>query len=155
MYSKEEIKKLRADFWDGFQKFSAIRRRNLGKPKTWVMQHTGINAIDLKFHIDKKNASVGIDVVSKSLDKKVAYWNKFLGVKNLLDAEFEQEVVWDDMYTLDSGKEIIRIAVYKDKVNILDKTCWWDTYQFYFENMIKFENFLEEYKDILRVQQEV
>ena len=155
MYSKEEIKKFRADFWDGFQKFSASRRRKLGKPKTWVMQNTGIKAIDLKFLIDKKNASVGIDVVSKSLDKKVAYWNKLLGLQNLLNQEFDQEVIWNDMFILDSGKDIIRIAVYKEQVNIFDKTCWWDTYGFFFENMIKFEDFLEEYKDILRVQQEI
>jgi len=153
LYSKEEIKKLRTDFWDGFHKFSASRRRKLGKPKKWVMQNTGINAIDLKFHIDHKRASVGIDVVSKSLDKKVAYWNKFLGVQNLLNQEFEQEVIWDDMYTLDSGKDIIRIAVYKNNVDILDKSCWWEVYGFFFENMIKFENWFEEYKDILRVPQ--
>lgn len=155
MYSKEEIRKFRADFWDGFQKFSATRRRKLGKPKQWVMQNTGINALDLKFHIDHKTASVGLDVVSKSLDKKVAYWNKLLGLQVILNGMFEQEVIWDDMYTLESGKDIIRIAVYKENVGILKKESWWEVYGFFFDNMILFEDWLEEYKDILKIQQKI
>lgn len=155
MYKKEEIKNTRIEFWDEFQKFSAPKRRKLGKPKAWTMQYTGVKALDLKFHIDRKLASVGIDVVSKSLDNKVAYWNKLLGLKVLLNELFEQEVVWDDMYTLDSGKEIIRIAVYKQNVNIMNKECWPEVYDFFFTNMMKFENWLEEYKDILKVQQKI
>ena len=119
------------------------------------MQYTGVKALDLKFHMDRKLASVGIDVVSKSLDSKIAYWNKLLGLKVILNGLFKQEVVWDDMFTLDSGKDIIRIAVYKQEVNIMNKECWPEVYKFFFENMIKFEDFLEEYKDILKVQREV
>lgn len=155
MYKKEEKKNTRIEFWDEFQKFSAPKRRRLGKPKTWAMQFTGVKGLDLKFHLDRKLASVGIDVVSKSLESKVAYWNKLLGLKVLLNELFEQEVVWDDMFTLDSGKDIIRIAVYKHEVNIMNKECWPEVYKFFFENMIKFEDFLEEYKDILKVQREV
>ena len=153
MYSKEEIKKIRIEFWEGFQKYSAPKRRKKGKPKEWVMQKTGIKAIDLKFHIDHKIASVGIDVVSKSLDHKIAYWNKLLGVKSLLDSKFGHQLIWDDMYTLESGKDIIRIAILKEDVSIKNKDCWNQVYEFFYMNMLKFENFLEEYKDILRVRQ--
>ena len=151
MYTKEEIKNLRVSFWDEFQKYSAPKRRKLGKPKKWMMQNTGIKAVDLKFHLDQQMASVGIDVVSKSLDKKVDYWNKLLGLKNLLQSEFEQEFVWDDMYQLESGKEIIRVALVLEEVNILDRESWPKVYEFFFENMMKLEDWLEEYKDVLRV----
>lgn len=153
MYSKEEIKKIRIEFWEGFQKYSAPKRRKMGRRKEWTMQKTGIKAIDLKFHIDNRIASVGIDVVSKSLDNKLAYWNKFIGLKALLDAEFESPLLWDDMHTLDSGKDIIRIAIVKEQVNISKRECWPDVYEFFFKNMIKFEDFLEEYKDIIRIRQ--
>lgn len=151
MFSKEEIKNLRVSFWDGFQKYSAPKRRKLGKPKKWVMQNTSIKAVDLKFHIDQKMASVGIDVVSKSLDKKVDYWNKLLGLKTLLQSEFDQEFIWDDMHELDSGKEIIRVALVLEEVNILNPETWPKVYEFFFENMMKLEDWLEEYKDVLRV----
>ncbi|NOR87614.1 MAG: DUF4268 domain-containing protein, partial [Bacteroidales bacterium] len=75
MYTKEEEKNLRTSFWEGFHKYSSPKRRKLGKPRKWMMQSTGIKAIDLKFHIDSKLASVGIDVVVKSLDRKVFLWN--------------------------------------------------------------------------------
>lgn len=153
MYSREEIKKIRVEFWDGFQKYSAPKRRKKGKPKNWILQNTGIKALDLKFHIDNKLASVGIDIVSKSLDHKLAYWNKLLGVKNLLDSKFGNKLIWDDMYQLESGKDIIRIAIIKEDVSILNKDCWEKVYEFFYMNMLKFENFLEEYKDIIRVRQ--
>jgi len=150
MYTKEEEKNLRIAFWEGFQKYAAPKRRKQGKPRKWMMQNTGIKAIDLKFYIDKKHASVGIDVVSKSLDRKVAIWNQLLGLKTLLNEIFDREVVWDDMFMLESGKEIIRIAVYLEQVNILDKTSWEKVYEFFFVNMMKLEEWFEEYKDILK-----
>ncbi len=153
MYTKEEIKQIRIDFWDGFQKYSSPKRRKLGKPKKWMMQNTGIKAVDLKFHIDHSTATVGIDVVSKSLDKKVAYWNRLLGLKNLLQSEFEQEFLWNDMYVLESGKEIIRIALVLEDVNILNRETWPKVYAFFFENMMKLEDWLEEYKEVVRVRE--
>ncbi len=154
MYSKEEIKIIKASFWDGFKAYSGPRRRKLGKNKKWVMQSTGIKALDLKFHINQQLASVSVDIVSKSLETKVNYWNKLLGLKTILNECFTQEVIWDDMFELESGKEIIRIGVYLNDVNILDKQCWEKVYQFFFENMIILEDWLEEYIDIIRVSRQ-
>lgn len=152
MYSKEEVKNIKASFWNEFKEYSSPKRRKLGKPKKWVMQNTGINALDLKFHIDKKLASVSLDIVSKSLESKVEYWNKLLGLKTLLNEIFSQEVIWDDMFELESGKEIIRIGVYLHEVNIFNKDCWQEVFEFFFSNMIKLEDWLEEYGDIIRIQ---
>ncbi len=152
MYTKEEKKNIKIAFWEGFKKYSSPKRRKSGKNKNWMMQNTGIKAIDLKFHIDNSLASVSMDVVSKSLESRVGYWNKLLGLKTLLNEAWDQEVVWDDMYTLDSGKDIIRIGVYLQDVNILDKNCWPQVYEFFFKNMTTLEDWFEEYKDIIRVQ---
>lgn len=152
MYSKDEKKKIKTAFWDGFKTYSSPKRRKLGKPKNWIMQNTGIKALDLKFHIDKSIASVSIDIISKSLDNRISYWNNLLGLKTLLNDSFKQEVVWNDMFTLESGKDIIRIGVFMEGVNIMDDKCWDKVYDFFFENMIILENWLEEYVDVIRVQ---
>jgi len=152
MYSKEEIKNIKKAFWDGFISYSSPKRRKLRKPKKWVMQNTGIKALDLKFHIDNKRASVSIDIVSKSLENKVAYWNKLMSLRSIINQSFNQEVIWDDMFVLESGKEIIRVGVYLNNVNILDKTCQEKVYPFFFENMIILEDWLEEYVDIVKIQ---
>jgi len=154
MLSKEESKNIRQAFWEGFTKYSAPKRKRMGKPKNWIMQNTGIKAVDLKFHIDEKMASVSIDVVSKSIDSRVTYWNKFLGLKTLLDNEFNQKLIWDDMYQLETGKDIIRIALILENVNIFEKSCWPDVYKFFFVHMIQLEDWLEYYKDIIKVNQQ-
>jgi hypothetical protein len=153
VYSKEEKKKIKRDFWEGFRTYSTPRRRKLGKPKQWVLQNTGIKAIDLKFDIDTKQASVGLDVVSKSNSTRELYWNKLLGLKNILNKEFKEELVWEKAHRLDRGKEIVRISAIKKKVNIYENDCWFGVYAFFFDHMIKFESFFEEYKEIIRVRQ--
>ncbi len=150
MYSKEEAKQLRESFWLEFRKYSAPKRKRLGKPKKWMMQNTGIKALDLKFDINKIKASVGIDITSKSIDKRLEYWNKLLGLKNILINDYHLNMEWDDMYELDNGKDIIRIALSLEDVNIFDKNTWEKVYPFFFENMIQLEDWLEEYRDIIR-----
>jgi len=151
MYSKEEKKNIKTAFWEGFKTYSTPKRRKLGKNKNWVMQNTGVKAIDLKFDINKKTASVSLDVVSKSLENKVEYWDKLLGLKTLLNEAFDEEVIWDEMFLLSSGKEIIRIGVYLQDVNIMNNACWNEVYSFFFKHMIALEDWFEEYKDIVRI----
>ena len=154
MYSKEEKKNIKIAFWEGFKTYSSPKRRKLGKNKNWVMQNTGIKAIDLKFDINNKMASVSLDVVSKSLDNKVAYWGKLLSLKTLLNDSFDRKVIWEEMFLLYSGKEIIRIGVIYQDVNIMDKACWDEVYEFFFKQMITLEDWFEEYKDIIRINKQ-
>jgi hypothetical protein len=153
LYSREEIKKIRKSFWKGFQKYSSPRRRNLAKPKSWQMQNTGIKALDLKFEFDSKQASVGIDIVSKSVLLKDQYWDKLLSLKNILTKASNKPLNRERNHKLESGKEIIRVALIKTNVNIMKPECWQDVYGFFFYNMMKFESFLDEYKEFIRVRQ--
>ena len=55
MFSKEEAKKIREEFWDSFKKLSAGRRARKGLPRNWMLAQTGIKALNLRFHVDREN----------------------------------------------------------------------------------------------------
>ena len=71
MFSKEEAKKFREDFWDQFKRMSAGRRARKKLPGNWMLAQTGIKALNLRFHVDREVAQVGIDLETRNMDKKI------------------------------------------------------------------------------------
>ena len=82
----------------------------------WAGDNTGIKYLNLKFHFDEKEALVCIDIVAKDLDKRIELWDKLETLKAVLDGNLEEELTWDLQYKIESGKEISRIYLKKEKV---------------------------------------
>ncbi len=51
MFSKEEAKQVREEFWDQFKTISRQRRLRKKLPGEWILTQTGVKALNLKFHI--------------------------------------------------------------------------------------------------------
>jgi hypothetical protein len=150
MYSKEEAKSLRLEFWDRFEKYSTIRRRQKGKPAKWIMNKTGIKQLKLKFDLDTEKASVGIDIETRNMDKRIELLDKMEELKPLLENKLGKELKWELEHILPTGKSISRISLEKPGVSIYNKETWTEIFPFFYKNMIKIEEFFEEYRDILK-----
>lgn len=143
---------MQQSFWEGFQAYAAPKRRKAGLARQWVLQHTGIKAIDLKFDFGEDKASVGIDIVSKNSDIRLQYWDTMIGLKTVLHQAMQQPMIWDKHYLLPSGKEISRIALYHKEVGIYRQDSHAEVFNFFYLNMMRLETWFEEYKDIIRIQ---
>lgn len=150
MYSKEEAKEIRVEFWDQFRDYTNKRRKNKGRTGKWIMDKTGINAINLKFDFDQKSALVGIDVETKNMDKRVAIYEKLETLKNQIDTALGPNTKWELEYIRENNKSISRIYTEIDKVDIFDKTSWNRVNMFFFDRMTLLEDMFLEYKDYLR-----
>ena len=150
MYSKEEAKSLRMEFWERFRNYSSIRRRQKGKPEKWTMEQTGIKALSLRFSIDRKSAMVGIDLDTSNMDKRVELYDKLESLKTLLEKAMKQELIWEVDFKRENGKSVSKIYTRLDGVDIYNKECWPDVFKFFYTNMMKLESFYLEYKDFLR-----
>ena len=140
MFSKEESKLLRQEFWTAFGK---------SFPRKWVLYNTKIKDVSFKFHFDRKKAMVALDVEG-SLENRIKYFEKLTSLKTILLEEYLPDAIFDDTYFLDNEKEISRIYVLKEKVSIHNKNTWRDTMEFLNTSMITFETFFQEYKDIIK-----
>lgn len=150
MYSQEEKKAIKREYWEIFNELSAKRRAKARRKPKWLLDHTGIKQLRLKFHFDETHAIVGIDVDTTDLDKRVDLFDKLEKLKTLLEKAMGQEMIWDLEHEIENGKMISRVYCRLNNVNIYDKDCWGDVAEFMYLNMRRLEDFFIEYRDYLK-----
>ena len=140
MFSKEESRQLREQFWISFGK---------SFPRKWILYDTKIKGFSFKFHFDTKSALVALDLEG-DLENRINYWEKLMSLRSLLKENYLPEAIFDETYYLDNGKEISRIYVpLESKVSIHNKNTWREVMEFFNETMSSFEAFFGYYKDWL------
>ena len=140
MFSKEESRILRQEFWTSFGK---------SFPRKWILYDTKLKGFSFKFHFDTKCALVTLDL-EDDLEFRIKHWEKLVALKSILLDEFLPEAFFEEEYILENEKEISRIYVsLNQKVSIHNKNTWRDVMEFFNEKMNLFETFFEEYKDVI------
>ncbi len=150
MYTAEEKKGMRQEFWDRFRSYSAVRRRQKGKPAKWIMNNTGINQLKLKFEFDERSASVGIDIETRNDERRLELFEKLEQLKTILHKKVGCDMEWELEHILENRKSISRISLSLTDVSIYDQGSWERVFPFFYKNMMKIESFYEEYRDILK-----
>jgi len=150
MYTKEEEKIIRKEFWDRFERYSTIRRRQKGLPARWIMNKTGIRQLKLKFEFTTDYASVGIDIETRNTDRRIELYGKLEELKKVLEEYSGKSFNWELEYILPNGKSISRIFIELPGVSIYNKDSWDQVFPFFFKNMMKIEKFYDEYRDVLK-----
>jgi hypothetical protein len=142
MYSKEESTLLRKEFWTSFGK---------SFPRKWLLYNTKIKDFNFKFVADKKQALVCLDIESSYKTKNELLFEQVLELKEILIEDYLPDVIFDEVYMLESGKIIHRIYVkYNGEFNIHNKNTWGNVFLFFKEAMHQFEEFYETYEDFIK-----
>ena len=141
MFSKEESRQLRQEFWTSFGK---------SFPRKWILYDTKIKGFSFKFHFDTKSALVALDL-EDDLETRINTWEKLLSLKTILKDDYLPEAIFEEEYYLENGKEISRIYVpLEQKVSIHNKNTWQEVMVFFNTTMDKFERFFTDFEDILK-----
>lgn len=140
MFSKEESKKIRQEFWITFGK---------EYPRKWLLYNTKIKDVTLKFTFTTKKAQVSIDIEPQDEIIRAYYYDKLISLKAILSSEYLKEIIYDEQYELDNGKIISRVYVELNQVSIHNKKTWDSTMSFLNAKMEQLELFFLEYKDFI------
>ena len=141
MFSKEESRQIRQEFWTSFGK---------SFPRRWLLYNTKIKGLSFKFYFDTKKALVALDL-EDNLENRINYWEKLLALKTILLDEYLPEAIYEETYYLENGKEISRIYIpLEAKVSIHNKNSWQEVMVFFNEKMQLFESFFGEYKEVIK-----
>ncbi|REG87836.1 DUF4268 domain-containing protein [Winogradskyella sediminis] len=141
MFSKEESRRLRQEFWTSFGK---------SFPRKWVLYDTKIKGFSFKFHFDNKSALIALDL-EDDLENRINCWEKLVALKGILKNDYLPDAIYNEAYYLENGKEISRIYLpLEQKVSIHNKNTWRVVMEFFNENMSLFEAFFEEYRDMIK-----
>ena len=141
MYSKEEAKLIKQEFWTTFAKEF---------PRKWILFNTKIKEFTLKFEIDNKIARVGIEITSQDPNLKLIYFQKIESLKSILEDEYVNNCIFDYNFCLETGKKIAKIYVSLENISINNKNNWHNIFNFFNTHMIGFENFFLEHEDYIK-----
>lgn len=140
MFSKEDSKKIRQEFWTSFGK---------KYPRKWLLYNTKIKDVTLKFTFTTKKAQVSIDVEPQDEVIKANYFEKFISLKSILTSEYISDIIFNEYYELENGKTISRLYVEIQNVSIHNRKTWEETMHFLQEKMSQLEAFFIEYKEFI------
>ena len=141
MYSKQENQQLKQEFWIAFaEKY----------PKKWILYDTKIKDFSFKFFVDNKKAQVSIDIEHRNEEIRLAYFEKIVALKNILEDEFIPDLVFEKNFTLENGKTISRIWVEKTGITVSNRSYWEDIFNFFYEKMNALELFYLEYDEFVK-----
>lgn len=140
MYSKEESKKIRQEFWTSFGK---------NFPRKWVLYNTRIKDLSLKFSFTRKTAEVSIDIEPSDEIFRSYYFDKFQSLKTILKDQYLPDAQLEKNFQLENGKVISRIFVRKEDVNIHNRRDWVMVQKWLYEQMDRLEAFFKEYREFI------
>ncbi|QYA26206.1 DUF4268 domain-containing protein [Gramella sp. MT6] len=141
MFSREESKKIRQEFWTSFGKEF---------PHKWLLYNTKMKEIQLKFTFDRKVAQVSLDIADEDEMIRAYYYEKMQSLQKVLRTEYLPEVIFEENYELPEGKLISRIYVQKENVSIHNKKDWPEVKTFLSTNMVLLEEFFKDFSDFIK-----
>ncbi|WP_372775891.1 DUF4268 domain-containing protein [Mangrovibacterium sp.] len=150
MYTREEAKQLRKNFWMMFGKRCEIIPQLLHRKKKWILYDTKIGGLDLKFDIDRFEAWVMIEVNAKSEDRRLQIFELLEKYKVILEEGFENGLQWEICYTREHGEEVCRIFVLQEGFDLHRQNQWADIYNFFIDNMLVLERNFLDIRDVLQ-----
>ena len=152
MYSKEQAKLLRKEFWIVFARRCEIVPELRHKKKKWILYDTGLSGIDLKFEVSRTEALVMIEINSRLESRRLEIFETLQKYRKFLEEGFAGPLEWDICFVRESGQEVCRIYTLLPHVDFHRQNQWPDIFNFMIDNMLLLENNLMEIKDVLEAE---
>lgn len=149
MFSKEEARLMKVEFWEGFGRYASFYSKKVGEPIKWRMYKTGIKGLELKFLVEKKVLQVILEVNHKNENQRFNIYVELNKYKSIIDSGLEHKIAWHDEVEIDSKNVVVRILIETKDYNFNKRDHWADMYRFMAENMYALQNNLEDVLPIL------
>jgi hypothetical protein len=151
VYTKEELKELKLQFWAGFRQFVQNHPDPEIKRKRWLLNDTGVSGVAFRFDFDRQNAFVMIELQHKNETRRLKTFEILEQYKVVLEEGFPDELHWDFYHKReDNGQEVCRIYRSLGNVDFHRQNQWIEVYNFFIENMPKLEENFLMVKEVLK-----
>ena len=124
MYTKQEAQKQRQAFWTTFGQYMQPILSAAGEKINWINYKTGIQGIHFKMDADTEQASIAIVFSSNDSDIRRTYYDQLLQLKSVLTETTGEPWDWQPDMQDEYGKQITKVGIVLDNVNILRKDDW-------------------------------
>ena len=149
MFTQEQSKSLRLEFWDKLNNRTRRLPGQKGRKKIWIFDNTGIKGLDLRFDVDRKKAQVALEINHNNEERRLFLYEKIFACKSIFEKEFGEPLTWNFIYEKETGEQVCRIFV-EQHGDILQKELWSEMIYFLISKMIKLEKAFLTVKDYLQ-----
>ena len=126
MYSKDELKNLKLEFWESFAAYCEVQPYLRGRKKIWTLYDTKVKGVELKFDISR-----------------LEMYERLTWYKEMLEQDFPGGLTWDICFVRDTGKEVARIYTAREGLDFHRRQDWGEFFTFMASQMYLLErNFM-------------
>ena len=143
MYSKDELKNLKLEFWESFAAFCEVQPYLRGRKKTWVLYDTKVKGVELKFDATREGAFVILEVNHRSEEARLEMFERLTWYKDTLEMDFPEGLTWDICFVRDTAKQVALIFTAKSGIDFHRRQDWGEFFSFMASQMYLLErNFM-------------
>ena len=149
MYSREELKQLKKDFWEGFGVYCSHVPSLKRRKSKFMLYNTKMKGVEMKFDATRKGASVILEINLSNPKQRLEKYEQFVQYKSTMEKQFPQGLTWDAAYIRECGTEVSRIYTEKNGIDLHRQIQWMEFYQFMSTEMLKLEKAFKLVKDAI------
>lgn len=147
MYSKEESRSLRREFWTSFGVYMKKYNKVYQGKINWVNYKTKCKDIYFRLDVTKKKASFSFDLQHRDTGMRELFYEQFTELKAVINDSFENKLTWDPEFETEHGTSS-RIYAELENVSVFNKNDWHDVFPFLEKNIVSAHEFWNEFSDI-------
>ena len=146
MFSKQEVSKLRQEFWTTFGLYLSPLLSSEGEKINWLNYKTGIRHITFRMHADNRKAYIAIELSHTDPIIREIYFQQFTDLKNVMTSILKEEWTWQLNTTDDSGRTLSRIYKELSPINIFIREEWPALISFFKPRIIALDEYWNDVK---------
>ena len=139
MYSKEEVKQLKKEFWEGFGVYCSQIPELKRRKSKFMLYNTKMKGVELKFDANRDGAFVILEINLNNEKARLEKYEQFEQYKTIMEKQFPKGLIWDFAYIRECGTEVCRIYTSKTGIDLHRRIQWMEFYQFMSAEMMKLE----------------
>lgn len=145
MYSKDELKNLKKEFWESFAAYCEVQPYLRRRRKIWTLYNTKVKGVELKFDANRTAAYVILEVNHRSEDERLEMFERLTWYKEMLEKDFPDGLRWDVCFVREeTGREVARIYTSKEGIDMHRREDWNEFFPFMARQMYLLErNFMK------------
>ena len=150
MLNKGELRERNIQFWSEFKEYLRPAISSNGRRINWLSYPTGVKFLYLRMECDKTGARLNFDIQAKDPAIREIVWEQMEELKKVLtDSMGGDAGEWNFNQSSPDIDSFARITWELKGVNFFVEADHPEIYQFLKEKIIAFDEFYQNYKDIL------
>lgn len=140
MYSRDEAKKLKEQFWTTFgQYMRAVPSADFEKVN-WVNYRTGIKYLHFRMDADNRTARVAIEMVHPDVDIRSLMYAQFVELRTVFEDIMGEQWEWEE-HVSGSDREMAAIGLSIDRVSVFRREDWPELISFFKPRIMALDEF--------------